>query len=952
MAQTPKIRSSRWLAFVAVAFSCTLASCHRGYYRRQADRDAQSLVEQKATDPRWDSATGSIAIDPYSRMFNPFSSDHPPLPPDDPASHEFMHCVDNKRGYPHWHANGDTDYVENPEWMAYLPVNEKGQVVLSLDRAYQLALIHSPDYQAQLETLYLSALDVSLERFSFDTQGFVGFNSFMQRQGRIRAGSSGPRTQMVNSLGVNGGGIGLGRLGTTGATYAAGLANTILFNISGSSSRSANSLLDFSIVQPLLRGAGRDRIMEGLTQSERTLLANVRQLERYRRGFFLQVTTGRPAGAGPNRFGSFLNLPAGAPIGTGGFYGLLVQQTQIRNQEFAVRQLQAVLDQFRELNNVGRLDPVQLRLLESTVFNQQSALVEAHIRYQSTLDRFVQSIGLPPDLDVVIEDDSLSQFHLISDEINDRLAAVGDLRRDTGLQTAKVVELMPGSAEEADHFGFAWNEELGKRIEGLLEYLEEAQSILETTSDQDVALLRQDLQRLDSVRPEREKYLRELRNSEDSEGIINVLDAGLYSPASIPTSEYLLEFLEGAEKDGIKSALTRLEELKLELAETKQQLVSLPQLQQGLDSQQLYKFITENFQEAIPARLSKLNTIVLELSLLQARARANSIEMTNVDIDADTAIAIARCFRHDWMNARASLVDNWRQIEFVADQLESQLDLVFQADIGTVGSNPLQFRDANGQIRAGFRFDTPMVRMIERNQYRETLIRYQQARRQFYQFEDEAKRNIRDIVRNLNRDKVLFELNRLAVQNQIEQIELSRLNLDAPQMQPAGGGGGGDQGGGGGAGGRSGGQLGDAAARNLADAFNQMNAIQNRYIGTFVEYEILRQSLDFDMGTMMLDETGSWIDPGLIDNTIGIRTASLLGIEMDCQFCRDDIINPVVRVRDFSSQEESFPSGSENNEAPEIPLPQIYREGSQNGDAFRMFVPNGRASDLPFEQEP
>ena len=137
--------------------------CSRGYYRRQADVEAQRLIQEKSTDPRWSLSDGSIEIDPQSRMFNPFSQDHPPIPPDDPASHELMHCVDGKRGYSQWHANGDTDYVENPEWRSYLPINENGEVVIDIEGAFRLAMINSPELQRQKETLYLSALDVSLE---------------------------------------------------------------------------------------------------------------------------------------------------------------------------------------------------------------------------------------------------------------------------------------------------------------------------------------------------------------------------------------------------------------------------------------------------------------------------------------------------------------------------------------------------------------------------------------------------------------------------------------------------------------------------------------------------------------------------------------------------------------------------------------------------------------------
>jgi len=95
------------LAIVMLVTVAFVSGCHRGYYRRQADAEANRLIREKSVDPRWNGTKDAgIDIDPMSRMFDPFSSDHPPLPPDDPSSHQLMHRVNGHRGYPHWHANG------------------------------------------------------------------------------------------------------------------------------------------------------------------------------------------------------------------------------------------------------------------------------------------------------------------------------------------------------------------------------------------------------------------------------------------------------------------------------------------------------------------------------------------------------------------------------------------------------------------------------------------------------------------------------------------------------------------------------------------------------------------------------------------------------------------------------------------------------------------------------
>ncbi|MCO6455605.1 MAG: hypothetical protein J5I93_09955, partial [Pirellulaceae bacterium] len=299
-----------WLWLLLVLLPCA-AGCHRAFYRQQADNQAYSLVFEKAEDPRWPLEGYTIQVNPESRMFDAFNPDRPPMPPDDPVSHQLMHCVDDKRGYPHWHANGDVTDVESPFWKSYLMVDENGVLVLDMERSVQLALLHSPEYQNELEDLYLSALDVSAERFQFDVQLFGPNGIHYQTAGRA---DGRPRSRLqADTLGLRLSPSGIpgpasfrvNKAFTTGSELAVGIANSLVWDLSGSTTNFSNTLMDFVFIQPLLRDAGRDRIMETLTRSERTLLANVRQMERFRRGFYVEITTGSDAGPGPNRAGGF-----------------------------------------------------------------------------------------------------------------------------------------------------------------------------------------------------------------------------------------------------------------------------------------------------------------------------------------------------------------------------------------------------------------------------------------------------------------------------------------------------------------------------------------------------------------------------------------------------------------------------------------------------------------------
>jgi hypothetical protein len=146
--------------FAVALVLCTLFStgCSRTFWRRQADIDAYALVREKATHPHWRLPNYTTSVDPRSRMYDPYAIDCPPIPPDDPTAHQLMHCVDNKRGWPFWHDNGDRPYVENPAWPEYVEIDDRGVLKLSVDDAVRLALIHSKDYQQQLEAQWLEQL--------------------------------------------------------------------------------------------------------------------------------------------------------------------------------------------------------------------------------------------------------------------------------------------------------------------------------------------------------------------------------------------------------------------------------------------------------------------------------------------------------------------------------------------------------------------------------------------------------------------------------------------------------------------------------------------------------------------------------------------------------------------------------------------------------------------------
>ena len=350
---------------------------------------------------------------------------------------------------------------------------------LSVDDAVRLALLHSKDYQQQLETLYLSALDVSLERFRFDAQFFAGYTTFGTWAGRLAPGSGGQSASVLtaSTQTTRTGAVGLGNLTqssppaipgtlptsgnfalqksfTTGGTIVANFANSLVWQFSGNNSYTPLTVLDFSLVQPLLRGAGRDRIMEQLTLIERNLLYNVRIMEQYRQNFYVDTAVGGGTNnSTPNRLGSGGGLGQGLSgftgvgatgfgnvsiTGAGGgtqqaqgaqnnsFIGLLQQQRLIRNQEDAIRRNRRNLARLATLSQeqpnpvagTYLTDLLQVAQTRQQLLTNETNLVNLRNQYQQTLDVFkVNELFLPPQICIEPTDHRLDQFDVISQEI-------------------------------------------------------------------------------------------------------------------------------------------------------------------------------------------------------------------------------------------------------------------------------------------------------------------------------------------------------------------------------------------------------------------------------------------------------------------------------------------------------------------------------------------------------
>jgi outer membrane protein TolC len=803
-------RAFRLLALLPVACSLAIAGggCTRSGYRKQADRDVAAAIlgkEQQLGIGMLSSHTAA-APGPESRFFDPSDPDYPPMPVDDPVSHGQM----AKAGVGFWNQPPREGAAEHSVWRNLLRRGGDGEWVLDLPSAVRVGILNSREFQNEREDLYLSALDVTFERFQFSPQFALGNSTQFSVDGQLRRGRppAGVRPQEAQRLGVLTDGN-VRWLTATGGELLAGFANSLVWDFRGdAATQISGSLLNFSVVQPLLRLGGRARTLESLTQSERTLLANVRQMEQFQHGFYVRLAAGRFSGEGPSRRGAVggggLGVLAGTPSGrTGapraeGFLGLLEDQQRIRNLEANVARLRESLDQLAAAFDAGRISSrLQVDQARQALFNGQSSLLSSRAAYQSRVDTYKMELGLPPGLEVEFRDSLLEQW-IPSDP-----AATALDRRIEGIED---------QLRRPERFSSL--EQLSASVEQLAALEESFRSLLRVAE--------KDLERLRRGLPARHRHLERLRRS-----------PGVRDLSIEP---------ERLEDEALDKRVAQIEQrLARQRLELDQMLGELRKCREGLSGMEL-----EPARAQLSELASEFSGLLLSLSLDQTATRLETATLMPVDLAEGPALEIARTHRLDWMNARANLVDVWRRIGFAANPLMSGLDLTLDGNMGTVRNGATRLDGRTGLLRAGLRFDSPLNRLAERNDYREALLAYQRARRDYQLFEDRVSQSLRNTLRIVQLCELNFELRRSAVQVAISQVDLARLRLREPP--------------------RPGVQatIGATTARDLVSALNDLLDAQNDFLSLQVGYNVLRLALDFELGTMQLNTDGLWMDPGPI----------------------------------------------------------------------------------------
>lgn len=242
------------------------------------------------------------------------------------------------------------------------PLSEAIELDLPSLLAYSIK--QAPEYRSEKERLFLATLSLIIERHLWGPRFFNTLSADLT--GTPESGDYDTALDIVNDFTVS------QRLPYGGTASVSALVNYTNLLQQSSTNTSPDELqssgINASINLPLLRGAGQVA-REDLIQAERDLIYAVREFERFRREFFVDISNT--------------------------YFSLLRQQRRILNQELQIEGLERLAEEQAKLLEAGRIPGFEAADAEAQVLFGQSDLASVLDSYASALDSLKLRIGMP-----------------------------------------------------------------------------------------------------------------------------------------------------------------------------------------------------------------------------------------------------------------------------------------------------------------------------------------------------------------------------------------------------------------------------------------------------------------------------------------------------------------------------------------------------------------------------
>lgn len=238
--------------------------------------------------------------------------------------------------------------------------------------ALEVAAENNRSFQDQRESLYRTALDLTLERWRFSWQPSLS--------GNLGVAGSGSSTATASADAD----LGMSKQFGSGAVVLGNIGTTLLRAIDRGDGWDALQDLSFSVTLPLLRGSAREVVLEPLTQAERDLVYSVREYERFRSSFAVDVVTS--------------------------YYGLLRTLDTITNELANYESLKLLRVRNQRLAEAGKLTDIQVDQAQQDELRSESRLLQLEESYGRQLDQFALLLGLPTETELELDRSELERL--------------------------------------------------------------------------------------------------------------------------------------------------------------------------------------------------------------------------------------------------------------------------------------------------------------------------------------------------------------------------------------------------------------------------------------------------------------------------------------------------------------------------------------------------------------
>jgi hypothetical protein len=746
---------------------------------------------------------------------------------------------------------------------SFLDITGRPAYLLTLDQAAELAMFNSREFQDRRESLYLAALPVTVERFSFMAQFFAA-----QRAIREDSGSTTPEGK-TNSWSLNSG-TGLAKVLPTGALLLLDFSNQTVFDFLNPKKTLSTSSLNFNAIQPLLRGGGEAVALESLTTAERNLLYAIRSFARFRTELYVAIASanggsisgssfqptgvlssnngGSTRGVGasgivpgtiapatttidqpiiaPNSPGSLALSPAITPA-PAGYLNTMLQKIQVYIDQENIDVLSGILLRFRGLLEGDVVGPLQVQSVEQQLLAGRATLLSDQAQYLQALDGFKLEIGVPMKLNIEMDDSVLQP--LIKQFQHSR--AITENEQAAVAEASALIPLEKAPMLRAELLRLFLKSPLVKGTP-FAEHIRDRWAEWEKLPDKELNA------RLNELRTETRKLL-DLQADLQKKG-------EFLSPADeARLREVNVQYDLGA----FERSLRQYESAYVEMGKPKKP-------DAAGDRQRIRQFQTviSSWQKVLVEARDEQWAVVRASWPELPRCCVDGVDLIHEDLARAQAAGGQHALlnRLDLMNTRAQVVDAWRQLAVYANSLLGFFNVRYQLNASSplLGAQPLNIGGSGNAHQLILDTTLPLTRIEERNNYRASLIAYQRQRRALQEAEDIAVQVV---------DNELFLLRQYADQYRIQQrqLELAYLTIDSslesleaptPPPAPAGQT-------------RSGGVDGPAAlTQQLLSAQRSLPTAQNALLNLWIQYLNARLQLYRDLELMPLDARGVWID--------------------------------------------------------------------------------------------